>query len=272
MSQPQDFSAILQRLDAERRSLAREGESLEVLAHVTRVRRTDREGHSIAFSSLTEANADAAIAEQVAHYRAINAEMEWKVYGHDAPGDLITRLASHGFVIGPREAVMVLDLHSRPAWVDSAPAHPVLRVATPGHVALFRAAAEDIFEKDYQLTEGDITRALESGSTEHLAYIGLDGPQAVSIGRLYTHRDSAFGGLYGGGTRTTHRGLGWYRAVVAARARDAVQLGASYLLVDALPTSRPILERLGFERLTDTWPCELGPQRISALFPVAALL
>jgi hypothetical protein len=27
-------------------------------------------------------------------------------------------------------------------------------------------------------------------------------------------------------------------------------------VVDALPTSRPTLERLGFERITDTWPCE----------------
>lgn len=251
------MNGILQRLDAERRTLAREGESLEVLPHVTRVGRTDRVGHYIAFSSMSEENADAVITEQVAHYRTIDAEMEWKVYGHDAPSDLTGRLAKHGFVIGPREAVMVLDLHGRPTWVGSAPAHPVLRVASAAHIALFRAAAEHIFEKDYQLTEGDISRALASGSTEHLAYIGVEGDRAVSIGRLYTHRDSAFGGLYGGATRTTHRGQGWYRAVVAARARDAEALGARYLMVDALPTSRPILERLGFERLTDTWPCEL---------------
>jgi len=251
------LNPILQRLDAERRSLAREGESLEVLPHVTRVSRTDRMGHYITFSSLTEANVDAVIAEQVAHYRAIDADMEWKVYGHDIPGDLTARLASHGFVVGPHEAVMVLDLHTWPGWVNGSLAHPVLRVSSATQVALFRAAAEDIFEKDYQLTEGDIARALASGSTEHLAYIGVEGDRAVSIGRLYTHRDSAFGGLYGGATRPTHRGQGWYRAVVAARARDAQVLGARYLMVDALPTSRPILQRLGFEHVTDTWPCEL---------------
>ena len=228
-----------------------------MLPHVTRVRRIDRAGHDISFSSLTEAIADAVIAEQVAHYRAARAEVEWKVYGHDSPGDLIDRLARHGFVVGPREAVMVLDLNSRPAWVDDPSIHPVVRVGTVAQVGLFRAAAEDIFKKDYQLTAGDVTRALEIGSTEHLAYIAMDGDSAVSIGRLYTHRDSAFGGLYGGGTRATHRGHGWYRAVVAARARDAVTLGAKYLIVDALPTSRPILERLGFQHLTDTWPCEL---------------
>jgi hypothetical protein len=46
---------------------------------------------------------------------------------------------------------------------------------------------------------------------------------------------------------------------VAARARDARAFGARYLIVDALPTSRPILERLGFQWLTDTWPCEWRP-------------
>ena len=50
---------------------------------------------------------------------------------------------------------------------------------------------------------------------------------------------------------------GLYRATVAARALDAINSGARYLIVDALPTSRPILERLGFVCLTYTWPCTL---------------
>jgi hypothetical protein len=49
-----------------------------------------------------------------------------------------------------------------------------------------------------------------------------------------------------GGTRRRPP-QGWYRAVVAARARDAVARVLRYLLVDALPTSLPILARLGFE-------------------------
>lgn len=264
MHDPLNRRQVLERLDAERRSLAREGESVERLPYVTRVRRTDRIGHGIAYSALTEANADAVIAEQVAYYRGVNAAMEWKVFGHDVPHDLVARLRRHGLVIGPREAVMVFDLRSGPDWLAGAPAgaaeRPVRRVETKDQLALFRGAAEDIFKKNYELTAGDIARALESRSTEHLAYVAMEHGQAVSIGRLYTHRDSAFGGLYGGGTRASHRGRGWYRSVVAARARDALALGAKYLMVDALPTSRPILERLGFQHLTDTWPCELKSQ------------
>jgi hypothetical protein len=98
--------------------------------------------------------------------------------------------------------------------------------------------------------------SLARGSTDHIAYVAYLGDEAVRVGRLYTHKSSHFAGLYGGGTREAFRGRGVYRAVVAARARDAIELGARYLQVDALPTSRPILERLGFAWLTDTWPCQ----------------
>jgi GNAT superfamily N-acetyltransferase len=81
----------------------------------------------------------------------------------------------------------------------------------------------------------------------------------AAVGRLYTHPDSHFGGLYGGGTRPAFRGQGLYRALVAARARAAAQSGARYLIVDALPTSQPILQRLGFQRIADTWACEWDP-------------
>ncbi|MDB5303968.1 MAG: acetyltransferase, partial [Phycisphaerales bacterium] len=135
----------------------------------------------------------------------------------------------------------------------------VLRIARPEEIILFRTAAEIIFGKNYEFTSNELAEALRVGSTQHLAYVAMDGDTPASIGRLYTHPDSAFGGLYGGGTLPTHRGRGLYRAMVAARAQDAVRLGARYLVVDALPTSRPILQRLGFLRLTDTWPCVWRP-------------
>jgi len=54
-------------------------------------------------------------------------------------------------------------------------------------------------------------------------------------------------------TLPAFRGRGLYRATVAERARIASTAIAG-LYVDALPTSRPILERLGFVRLTTTTP------------------
>jgi hypothetical protein len=255
-----DADGIRRQLDAERRSLARDGEIIEVLPAVTRRRPLDGAYHAIAYSALTPETADAAIAEQVAHHRELGAGFEWKVYGYDPPPDLLARLARHAFVVGPAEAVVALDLHHPPAWVGERPAGArVARLERVEQIALFRAAAEEVFAKDYGDTAGQLEQAIRNGSTQHLAYVAMVDGVAASIGRLYTHPDSAFGGLYGGGTRPGYRGRGLYRALVAARARDAVKLGARYLLVDALPTSRPILERMGFVQVAETWPCEWKP-------------
>lgn len=60
---------------------------------------------------------------------------------------------------------------------------------------------------------------------------------------------AAFAGLYSGGTIPEYRSRGAYRALVAARAAVARRRGYRFLIVDARETSRPILQRLGFEPL-----------------------
>ena len=254
-----DADAILARLDAERRTLRRDGEAIEVLPAVTRLRPVDGAYHTVVCSSLTADTADAVIAEQVEHYRVLGVGFEWKVYSHDRPADLLDRLLGHGFSVGAKEAVLVLELRDAPRWVHARAGVDVVRVERVEQVPAFRDAAEAVFGKDYGLTAGQLVRAIAAGSTQHVAYMAVVDGVAAAIGRLYTHPASAFGGLYGGGTRPGYRGRGLYRATVAARARDAVRLGATWLVVDALPTSRPILERLGFRHVADTWPCEWKP-------------
>lgn len=253
-----DVDAIRTLLDAERRTLARDGEVIQVLPSLTRLRPSDGAYHTIIFSKLNADTADAVIEEQVGHYRALGVGFEWKVYGHDRPGDLVQRLVRQGFTAGPKEAVLVLDLRDPPQWAREWAVH-VIRIDRLDQVPLFRDAAEEIFGKDYGVTSGQLERAIRAGSTQHRAYVAMVDGVAAGIGRLYTHPGSAFGGLYGGGTRAAFRGRGLYRAVVAVRARDAAELGARFLIVDALPTSRPILERLGFVHVADTWPCEWKP-------------
>jgi hypothetical protein len=55
--------------------------------------------------------------------------------------------------------------------------------------------------------------------------------------------------LYGGATKTSARGRGAYRALIRARWDDAVALGTPALITQGGSMSRPILERLGFERV-----------------------
>ena len=66
--------------------------------------------------------------------------------------------------------------------------------------------------------------------------------------------------LFGGATLPAARGRGAYRALVAARAREAAARGTPVLVTHAGQMSRPILERLGFtsvariDRLLDVFP------------------
>jgi hypothetical protein len=248
-----NLDQIRQRLDDERRYLARDGEIIHVLPHLTRIANGPQ--RMVAWSSLDETNADALIAGEVAHHRAANAPFEWKLYTHDLPPDLLSRLQRQGLVAGATEAVMIYDLSNGPppCAIDDC---VVTRIARPDQIEHYRRVAEEALGKDYSFTCAQLADGLARGSTQHLGYVACIGAEPVSIGRLYTHPLSAFGGLFGGTTRAAFRGRGFYRAVVAARAADAIELGARYLLVDALPTSRPIIQRLGFQHLTDTIPCD----------------
>jgi hypothetical protein len=152
---------------------------------------------------------------------------------------------------------MVFDLADGPAWVEDK-SITVRRVETLDDVETYGRVSAAVFGKQFRF-ESELADGVRSGSTQIRGYIAYADDLPVSIGRLYTHPQSWFGGLYGGGTIAAHRSRGFYRALLAARARDARATGAKYLLVDALPTSRPILERLGFQHLTDTWACEWKP-------------
>jgi len=251
-----NLQEVLQRLDYERRNLAMPGTTREILTSITR---TTAPYRAIGWSSLTADNADSVIAYELEHHRRLGTPFEWKLYSHDTPGDLLMRLQRHGFEIGEREAVLIYDLANRPEWMHHGDKTNVIRIERLDQIPIYKSVIGEDFDEVQEAITADLADAIRSGSTHHRIYIAYDGSEPVSTGRLYTHPDSWFAGLYGGGTLPAFRRRGHYRALVAARARDALASGVKYLQVDALPTSRPILERLGFQHLADTWPCEWHP-------------
>lgn len=254
-----DVQKVLDRLDEERRTIVHGESTIEILPHVTRVASFDGRQHSVIYASMTGQEADDVISEQIAHYRQLGRGFEWKVYRHDEPAGLKERLSSRGFFVGDLEAVLVLDLGDSPRWIDTVDTSAVRRIDTLDDLPLFQQAAEAVFKKNYDFTTRELSTAIRHNDTTHRGYVAIADGQPVSCARLYTHPHSAFGGLYGGGTIQDYRSRGYYRQLIAARAKDARLAGAQYLIVDALPTSRPILERLGFVHISDTWPCEWSP-------------
>ncbi|CAM3330225.1 N-acetyltransferase domain-containing protein [Stackebrandtia soli] len=206
----------------------------------------------VIWSALTEANADAVIAEQLEYFG--DRRFEWKLYDHDEPADLAERLRDAGFVPEDEEALLVAparEIAATSADVDG------VRVIDIENDAELEAAIE-VHYRVFGDDGGRLRRQLWTQWHEDRASVAfvlaLAGDEPVSAARVEFYDRAGFAGLWGGGTVQHWRGRGVYRALVAHRARLAVERGIDYLQVDALPTSEPILRRLGFVRLATTTP------------------
>jgi GNAT superfamily N-acetyltransferase len=205
----------------------------------------------IEFSDLDETTADAAIAEQVRFFAGLGLPFEWKYYAHDRPADLADRLVAAGFVAEPAEALMVAVTGDVPAAVLPDGLR-LVDVHDPADLDRVAAVHELAFGTDHSWMAGELAGAVAAGTT--IPVLVLHGDEPVSAARLDLHPGTDFASLWGGGTVPEWRGRGIYRATVAHRAAIARALGHRWLRTDALPTSRPILERIGFTRIDTTVP------------------
>ena len=178
--------------------------------------------------------ADGDVEALVAQLREQTGYAEWKYYEHDGP-TLAERLRAAGLEPGEQETVLVAEAASIPP----PPADLDLRE----DAGVFVELARRVFGRGHG--------SIPENAVAVVAYV--DG-QPVSGGRVDLDPGVAFAGLFGGVTVPEFRGRGLYRATVGRRAELAREAGYRWLYVDALPTSRPILERLGFVPITTTTP------------------
>lgn len=210
---------------------------------------------AVVWSGLDDESADQGIDDQLIHFARLGRPFEWKLYDGDQPADLGERLRARGFRPEEPEALMIaaiadLDLSTQPVEADVV-IGPVTDRAT---ILAARASAAEAFGHEAKDVGPELlARALRE--PEHLSVIvARAGDEVVATSRTEYHPGTGFASLWGGGVVPRWRGRGVYRAMVAARARAAVARGYSHLRVDALPTSEPILTRLGFVRAGTTTP------------------
>jgi len=167
----------------------------------------------------------------------------WEVGSHATPVDLVDRLRALGLVDDEPNALavgMVLE-HEPPA---APPGVEVRRVTTDDEYE----AAERIAAIAFGAARLPPRRRYvpDPANPIYLASIG---------GRPVARGSAAFGDLgatlFGGATLPEARGRGAYRALVAARWRDAVERGTPRVVTQAGPLSRPILARLGFREVCE---------------------
>lgn len=178
--------------------------------------------------------------------------LEWKWFSEDSHASQIQEwLLEAGFIADEAEASMAVDI----ATIDWP--EPNLKVTR----CTRESQLETVFEIQQRVWQTSMSQRLEGAleifrnQPERLSYylVEIDGKAVCSGWASYTP-NSDFVGLWGGSCLPQFRSLGCYRALVGARAQEAMARDRKYLSIDALPSSRPIVERLGFELLSVTVP------------------
>ena len=170
---------------------------------------------------------------------------QWEV-GSSAPAGLVEALLERG-VARDRDSYAVALVLTR----EPPPVPPGLVARRVTSYDDFVAACEVQWEA-FEATPDEIAEARavleerwsESPTLRHAVW--LDG-ELVSTGTAAPTEHGLL--LYGGATRPSARGRGAYRALLRARWDDAVARGTPALITQGGSMSRPILERVGFERV-----------------------
>jgi GNAT superfamily N-acetyltransferase len=252
-----DREAVLKAFDEQIRRRPRLDASGDRIEQDDRVIRyvSDGDGwNGVTWSDLDQANADAAIAAQVRRFAEVPSPWEWKYYSYDQPLDLPERLLAAGFTREPDETLLVAEIAELDLDVSPPPGVDLRPVVDERDVQVLVSVHDAVFCGDNAAIGQAILSGLASQPTTVAAVVAWAGDTPISAGRVEFHPGTAFANIWGGGTLPDWRGRGVFRSLVAHRARTAADRGFRYLQVDALPDSRPILQRLGFIELATTTP------------------
>jgi len=251
-----DVAEVLARYDEQvRRHPEVEGPDLVVEREpgVVRVCMPGPGWRGVTWASFPREDADAILGRQVERF-AGEGGWEWKHYAHDDPPDLPQRLLRAGFTAEPPETLMVATA-ADVARARLAPPDVELRqVVDEADVAALVRVHDEVFGDDNARIGVELLAQLRRSPPGAAGAVAWAGDVPVGAGRVTFLKGTDFAGLWGGGTVRAWRGRGIFRALVACRARLAVERGFTYLQVDASSESRPILRRMGFVELTTTTP------------------
>ena len=257
-----DKNELLAIYDREQRlNLRLPGMTYENTGRILRDTSQEEAAGFIDYSNLDESCADDEIDAQVAYFQSLGLPLFWKVFDHDRPPDLRQRLASRGFTLEPPNALLVLELDRAPDDFWSSALPDCLRPANDlAGIEEITRLEEEVWQGPRQRLKKRLARLLETHPDRLSLYAVWQDGRVVSAAWTFYYPPSPFAHLLGGATLPAYRQRGFYTALLAARGREARRRGCRFLLVDASPMSRPVLEKRGFQCLGLTTLCRWAPQ------------
>jgi GNAT superfamily N-acetyltransferase len=249
-----DAKQILALYDQDRKSVRLFGMLREETSHLVRHISPRGEG-LIMYSNLNSTNVEEVIQEQIAHFGNIGCDFSWVVYQHDTPTNLKDRLIAHGFRAEDPDAIMVLDIKDvSPVLLE--PIHyDVQRINDPNKIDDVLTIRQQVWQSDYSSTVQSLSKRLIDAPHSLGLYVAYVDGKPVSTAQISFYQQGQFAGLVHSATLPDYRGRGLYTTLVAIRVQEAKRRGIRFLDADASLMSRPILEKLGFQWLTEAHSC-----------------
>lgn len=180
--------------------------------------------------------------------------VRWKPRAHDVAPGLYEALVAEGFEPEDTRAIMVGEAKSL-----------IIDEELPEGVRLRQIAEEEdlyaygvMVDKAYGLNRAEQyaqrLSGLIAGDMGVEIWAAESDGKIIGGGRLDPVPSTDFSGLWGGGMLQEWRGQGIYRALTSVRARSALAMGKTLIQCDCSVYSRPILEKSGLVKISETTP------------------
>ena len=202
---------------------------------------------------------DRLIAAQIARFGERDEPFEWKFHSHDRPAFLEERLRAAGFEAEALETVVIVRTDSLLSDDAIRPGVGLREVRERGDLELISDLESAVWGVEERWHADALGEELAANPDGLAIFVAEADGLVVSAGWVRFPDGTDFATFWGGGTLAEWRGRGVYRALVHRRARLAAERGRRYIEVDASDDSRPILERLGFQAVTQTRPYVWSP-------------
>lgn len=221
----------------------------EETEHVVRHLSKFGESGFILASNINSDNATAVIKKEVSYFKKLQQDFEWKVYSYDKPEHLKDLLEQEGFTDGEPEALMVMKLTDGHPLLLNNQLHLVKEITDEQGIQDIVNLEDTIWNESHAELGKRLWRDKQSNPDRLYLYGIYEGTQLVSAAWMYLEVNSSFASLWGGSTKPSFRGKGYYTKLLAVRAQKAYEKDHPFLTVDASPMSKPILEKCGFDCL-----------------------
>jgi GNAT superfamily N-acetyltransferase len=258
-----DPKYILALYDQDRKDVSLLGMQREETSHLVRHISPSGEG-VIIYSNLNSTNVEEVIQEQIAYFESRGSGFSWVVFRHDTPANLKDRLLAHGFVSEEPDAIMILDIESLSSALMEPICYDIQRISDPNKIDDVLTIRQQVWQSDYSIMAKSLTKRLIDAPENLGLYVAYVDGKPVSTAQISFYQDGHFAGLVQAATLPGYRGRGLYTALVAMRVQEARQRGIRFVDADASPMSRPILEKLGFQWLTEAYSCDWHVKQVSA--------